>query len=117
MSPMRRYAALSALLLAIALLAPRLAFAHGGERHDSAKHADAHPALLLPSCPGQHGDFCSCGDPVACSSGGTIAIVAPPLVVRVLVPPVRAEPRRESLALGPPAPFSLGFSRAPPAFS
>jgi len=114
---MRRYAALSALLLAIALLAPRLAFAHGGERHDSAKHSDEHRALLLPSCPGQHGDFCTCGDPVACTGGGTITLAPAPLALLALVAPARAEPRRESPALGPPAPFSLRFSRAPPASS
>ena len=114
---MRRLAALSALLLAIALLAPRLALAHGGEHQSSAKHADEQRALLLPSCPGQHGDFCTCGDPVACSGGGTIAFAPAPFALLALVAPARAEPRCESLARGPPAPFSLRFSRAPPAAS
>jgi hypothetical protein len=117
MLSMRRFAALSALLLAMALVAPRLASAHGSEHHDSAKHADEHPALLLPSCPGQHGDFCTCGDPVACTSGGTIVVAPAPLAVHWFVPAARAEPRRESLARGPPAPFSLRLPRAPPAFS
>jgi hypothetical protein len=117
MVAMRRYAALSALLLAIALLAPRLALAHGGEHHGSAKHADAQRAFLLPSCPGQHGDFCTCGDPVACTGSATIALAPAPLALLALVAPARGEPRRESLARGPPAPFSLRFSRAPPASS
>jgi hypothetical protein len=115
MSLMRRYAALSALLLAIALLAPRLAFAHGGEHHGAAKHADAQRTLLLPSCPGQHGDFCTCGDPVACTGAGAIALPPAPFALVALIAPARGEPRREALARGPPAPFSLRFSRAPPA--
>jgi hypothetical protein len=114
---MRRCAVLSTLLLAIALLAPRLALAHGGEHHGSARHADTERALLLPACPGQHGDFCTCGDPVACAGSGTIAIPSAPLAPIGLIAPARSEPRRESLARGPPAPFSLRFSRAPPASS
>jgi hypothetical protein len=114
---MRRYAALSALLLAIVLLAPRLALAHGGEHHGSAKQADAQRALLLPACPGQHGDFCTCGDPVACTGSGTSALAPAPLAAIALVPPARSEPRREAPARGPAPAFSLRFSRAPPASS
>jgi hypothetical protein len=114
---MRRYAALSALLLALALLAPRLALAHGAEHHGSAKQTDAKRALLLPACPGQHGEFCTCGDPAACTGIGTIALPSARLAPIGLIPPARTEPRCESLARGPPAPFSLRFSRAPPASS
>ena len=117
MLPMKRFAALSALLLVVALLAPRLAFAHDGERHGAAQQADAHHAFLLPSCPGQHGDFCTCGDPVARTGSGAIALPPAPFALVALIAPARVEPRRESLACGPPAAFSLRFSRAPPASS
>lgn len=114
---MRRFAALSALLLSVVLLAPRLALAHGSAHQESVKQAHPDRARLLPSCPGQHGDSCTCGDPVVCSSGVTIAIAAPALTLRALVPPVRGDARAESLARGAPPAFSLRFSRAPPAFS
>ena len=114
MSPLRRLAALSALLLAVAFLAPRLALAHGAAHQESAKPVHADRAFLVPSCPGQHGDFCTCGDPVACSGSGTIALAPAPLAVLALVPAARGEPRRESLARAPPRAFSLHYSRAPP---
>ncbi|HET7366108.1 MAG TPA: hypothetical protein VFJ70_21240 [Burkholderiales bacterium] len=114
---MKRFAALSALLLATALLAPRVALAHGDAHHSSAKEAHADRAVVLPSCPGGHGDLCSCGGPAACSASGTLAVAAAPLAVQWFVPSVRGVARRESLACGPPPAFSLRFSRAPPASS
>ena len=114
---MRRFAAFSALLLVMALLAPRLAFAHGGTHHESAQQAHVDRAVVLPSCPGQHGDFCSCGDPIGCSGGSTVALPAPLLALLALVAPAGIEPRRESLARGPPPAFSLRLSRAPPQLS
>lgn len=117
MSLMRRFAALSALLLAVALLAPRQALAHGAAHHGSAKHVHADRAFAVPSCPGEHGDFCTCGGQAACSGGGTIALAPAPLAVLALVPPARGEPQRDSLPRARPAAFSLRFSRAPPSFS
>jgi len=116
MSLMRRFTALWALLLAMALLAPRLALAHGGEHGSAAKHADVDRALLLPSCPGQHGDFCTCGGPAACSGGSPVVLAAPRFAVLLVVAATHVQPRREPPARGPP-PFSLRFSRAPPASS
>jgi len=120
-------ALLAALLLAAALVAPRPALAHGAARHESAIAAGAAPvrteqaqtgrAALVPACPGEHGEFCTCGGPAACSGSGKLALAAAPLAVLALVPPARGEPRRESLARAPPRAFSLRLSRAPPSFS
>src|SRR5437588_2623142 len=120
MSPMTRLAALpaflSALLLATALLAPRAALAHGATAHAGEQmHADR--ALLVPSCPGGHGEYCTCGDQVACSGDGSITIAPPPHALLAFVPVARSEPRQASRPRVRPPAFSLRFSRAPPAFS
>jgi hypothetical protein len=120
MWPMTRLAAspafLSALLLAIALLAPRAALAHGAAAHvGEQKNADR--ALLVPSCPGGHGEYCACGDQAACSGDGSITIAPPPHALLAFVPVARSEPRQASRPRVRPPAFSLCFSRAPPAFS
>jgi hypothetical protein len=114
MPVMRRFAALSALLLAMALLAPRLALAHGGVQHESAAYPDADRAFAVAPCPGGHGDLCTCGDPVGCSGSPTLAVAPAPLVVLALALGFD-ELRRESPPRARPSAFSLRYSRAPPA--
>jgi len=99
----------------MALLVPRLALAHGAH-HESAAQAHADRAVVLASCPGQHGDFCTCDDAVGCSGSGGIVLAAPRFALLMLVAPMRIEPPREPPARAPPL-FSLRFSRAPPATS
>src|SRR5262249_30829745 len=114
---MRRFAALSALLLAIALFTPRLALAHGGEHGSAAKHADVYRARVPPSAPGQPGDFCPGGGRAACWGGGPVGLAAPRFAVLRVVGATQVQPQREPPARGPPPPFLLRFSRAPPASS
>src|SRR5207249_2455996 len=102
--------------LVIALLAPRAALAHGATAHGGEQmHADR--ALLVPSCPAGHGEYCACGDRAACSGDGSITLAPPPHALLAFVPVARSDPRQAPLPRVRLPAFCLRFSRAPPAFS
>jgi hypothetical protein len=122
---MRRLAACAAGLLVVCLLAaPRAAMAHGGEQHGLVQESSA-PAQLAPavtsasspSCPGDHGSICTCGNALTCPSMKAGAVIAGPWCSSIVLAAIGCVPLERPLARGPPPAFSLRFSRAPPAFS
>jgi hypothetical protein len=126
MRRMKRAAGLAALVLLLVLVAPRLAMAHGSEHHGAAPASSEPPASALhtvrnapavgaPSCPGDHGGFCTCGSALACPGAKPGVVVAPSVALPFVLAPNSVATAEEVLPRGPPPAFSLRFTRAPPA--
>jgi len=127
MRRMKRAAGLAALVILVALAAPQVAMAHGAE-HQGATPAHSEPAasaphavrnasaVASPSCPADHGGFCTCGSDLACPVDPAVVIAGPAALTTVLLPAV-AVPLDRAMPRAPPRPFSLRFSRAPPVLS
>ena len=113
--------------LAVLLVAPATALAHGGTHHDAAPPSSEMPAsvplaignaaaVASPSCPGDHGGLCTCGSDLACPANPVVLIAGQAALATVLLPSPGV-PLERAMPRAPPRPFSLHFSRAPPSFS
>src|SRR5919197_1459296 len=120
---------LAAILFACACVVPQLARAHGGTHesapaqvHDEAAAERVKGALksssVSPSCPGSHGEFCSCGGLTLCDGiGKTTALISASPNLVVTLPQASSKCAWSAPARAPPQPFSFSLSRAPPSLS
>jgi hypothetical protein len=117
--------ALAAILFACASVVPQLARAHGGihesapaQVHDEAAAERGKGALksssVSPSCPGSHGEFCSCGGLTLCDGSGKTPVFISALPYLATIASASSKALPSAAARAPPQPFSFSLSRAPP---